>query len=70
MDLAQGRIWEQDYKNYINYQNEIKRRIRELNQQNIAALDSQVKLGKKNADIGMSETEKALNKELLEKANV
>ena len=45
-------------KNYINYQNEIKRRIRELNQQNIAALDSQVKLGKKNVDVGMSETEK------------
>ena len=70
VDLAQGRIWKQDYQNYINYQNEIKRRIKELNQQNIASLDNQVKLGKKSIDVGMSETEKALNKELLEKANV
>ena len=69
LDLAQGRIWEQDYKNYINYQNEINKRIKELNQQNINALDNQVKYRNKSIDAGMSETEKALNKELLEKAN-
>ena len=69
VDLAQGRIWEQDYKNYINYQNEINRKIKELNQQNIDALNNQVKYRTKSIDAGMSETEKALNKELLEKAN-
>ena len=69
VDLAQGRIWEQDYKNYINYQNEINRKIKELNQQNIDALNNQVKYRTKSIDAGMSETEKALNKEVLEKAN-
>ena len=69
VDLAQGRIWKQDYQNYINYQNELNKKIKELNRQNIAALDNQVKLGKKYVDVGMSETEKALNKEILEKAN-
>ena len=69
VDLAQGRIWKQDYQNYINYQNELNKKIKELNRQNIVALDNQVKLGKKYVDVGMSETEKALNKEILEKAN-
>ena len=68
LELAQGKIWEQDYKNYIQYQNETNKRIRELNKQNIMALDNQVKLGKKYSDVGMSETEKAINKELLDKA--
>ena len=68
-DLAQGRIWEQDYKNYVNYQNEIKRKVREFNIQNILALNDQVKYGKKSVDAGMSETEKAMNKEIIEKAN-
>ena len=69
VDLAQGRIWKQDYENYINYQNEVNKKIKELNKQNISALDNQVKYGKKCVDVGMSETEKALNRELLEKAN-
>ena len=69
VDLAQGRIWEQDYKNYINYQNEINKRIKELNIQNITSQENQVK-NKKYYDLGMSETEKALNKDLLEKAIV
>ena len=69
VDLAQGRIWEQDYKNYINYQNEINKKIKELSQQNINALENQIKVRTKSIDAGMSETEKALNKELLEKAN-
>ena len=70
VNLAQGRIWDQDYKNYINYQNETNRKIRELYKQNIAALDAQVKAGKTNIDSGMSATEKAMNRELLEKAIV
>ena len=69
VDLAQGKIWEQDYKNYINYQNEINRRIKELSKQNILALENQVKYGKNCVDAGMSETEKEMNKDLIEKAN-
>ena len=69
VNLAQGRIWEQDYKNYINYQNETNRKIRELYKQNISALDAQVKAGKTDIDSGMSPAEKAMNRELLEKAN-
>ena len=69
VDLAQGKIWEQDYKNYINYQNEINRRIKELSKQNILALENQVKYGKNCIDSGMSETEKEMNKDLIEKAN-
>ena len=70
VDLAQGRIWEQDYQNYINYQNETNKRIRELNRLNNLAIDSQLKNGKKYYDYGMSETEKAINKDLLDKANI
>jgi hypothetical protein len=70
VDLAQGRIWEQDYQNYINYQNETNKRIRELNRQNNLAIDNQLKNGKKYYDYGMSETEKAINKDLLDKANI
>lgn len=69
VDLAIERIMKQDYNNYINYQNEINKRIKELNRQNILEWENQAKAGKKYADYGMSETEKALNKELLEKAN-
>ena len=68
VDLAQGRVWEQDYKNYIQFQNDTNKKIRELNRQNILALDNQLKVGKNNAGIGMSDTEKAINKEILEKA--
>ena len=70
VDLAQGRIWEQDYQNYINYQNETNKRIRELNRLNNLAIDNQLKNGKKYYDYGMSETEKAINKDLLNKANI
>ena len=70
VDLAQARIWEQDYQNYIKYQNETNKRILELNQQFIADLEKQAKNGNKYYDYGMSDAEKELNKDLLEKANV
>ena len=69
VDLAQGRIWKQDYENYLKYENETSRRIKELIRKNISALDNQVKFGKKNVDDGMSSNEKAMNKDILEKAN-
>ena len=69
VDLAQGRIWKQDYENYLKYENETSKRIKELIRKNISALDNQVKFGKKNVDDGMSQNEKAMNKDILEKAN-
>ena len=66
VDLAQGRIWKQDYLNYLQYENETNRRIKELIRKN---LSDQTKLKRKNVDDGMSENEKAMNKEMLEKAN-
>ena len=69
VDRAQIRIWEQDYRNYMMLENERKEKIRELNQKNIEALENQVKYGKKGVDVGMSDYEKAQNKEALQKAN-
>ena len=66
VDLAQGRIWKQDYLNYLQYENETNRRIKELIRKN---LSDQTKLKRKNVDDGMSENEKAMNKEMLQKAN-
>ena len=69
VDLAQGRIWKRDYLNYLQYENETNRRIKELIRKNMSALNDQAKFKKKNVDDGMSENEKAMNKEMLEKAN-
>ena len=69
VDLAQGRIWKQDNLNYLQYENETNRRIKELIRKNMSALNDQAKFKKKNVDNGMSENEKAMNKEMLEKAN-
>ena len=68
VDLAQGRIWKQDYLNYLQYENETSRRIKELIRKNMSALNDQANSKKKNVDDGMSENEKAMNKEILEKA--
>ena len=35
VDLAQGRIWKQDYLNYLQYENETNRRIKELIRKNL-----------------------------------
>ena len=69
VDLAQGRVWKQDYLNYLQYENETSRRIKELIRKNMSALNNQANSKKKKVDEGMSENEKAMNKELLEKAN-
>ena len=69
VNLAQGRIWEQDYKNYVNFERETNKKIKELIRENMACMDNQNKGPKKYYDYGMSETEKALNREILEKAN-
>ena len=65
-DLAQGKIWKQDYLNYLQYENDTNKRIKELIRRNMSV--GNTKTVKKNVDDGMSEIEKAMNKEMLEKA--
>ena len=52
----------------LEYKKEVKKIIREMNIRNLKALDEQVKMGKQNVDHGMSELEKAMNRDILEKA--
>jgi hypothetical protein len=68
IDLAQGRIWNQDYKNYIEKEKETNRIVRELAKKNLAALDAQVKMGKYDVDKGMSAAEREMNLEILRQA--
>ena len=67
VDLDQGRIWKQDYLNYLQYENDTNRRIKELIRKNQQHAGNNQNV-KKNYDEGMSENEKAMNKEMLEKA--
>ena len=68
IDLAQGRVWNEDYKNYIEKEKEIKKKVRELAKKNLSVLDLQLKLGKYDVDKGMSAAEREMNLELLRKA--
>ena len=68
INLAQGRIWNQDYKNYIETEKENNRIVRELAKRNLSILDAQVKMGKYDVDNGMSPAERAMNFEILRKA--
>ena len=68
IDVAQGKVWDKDVKIYNEHEKEVKKIIREMNIRNLKALDEQVKMGKQNVDHGMSELEKAMNRDILEKA--
>ena len=68
VDVAQGKVWDKDVKIYNAHEKEVKKIIREMNIRNLKALDEQVKMGKQNVDHGMSELEKAMNRDILEKA--
>ena len=68
INLAQGRIWNQDYKNYVENEKEKNRIVRELAKKNLSILDAQVKMGKYDVDCGMSPAERAMNFEILRKA--
>ena len=68
INLAQGKIWNQDYKNYIETEKENNRIVRELAKKNLSILDAQVKLGKYDVDKTMSTAEREMNLELLRKA--
>ena len=69
IDLAQGRIWNQDYKNYIEKEKNTVKLVREFAKKNNEALDIQVKMGKYDVDKGMSQIERELNYDLLQKAS-
>ena len=68
IDLCQGRIWEQDTKNYYEHEKEVAAIIRAMNKNNLEALKYQIKYNNNQNHEGMSENEKAMNRELLEKA--
>ena len=69
IDLAQGKIWNQDYLNYIESQKEITRKQKEFEKKNLKILDAQMKMGKYDVDRGMSENEKKMNYEILKQAS-
>ena len=69
IDLAQGRIWNQDYKNYIEKEKETNRKVREFAKKNLATLEAQIKLGKYDVDKGMSAAEREMNLEILRQAS-
>ena len=69
IDLAQGKIWNQDYLNYIESQKEITRKQKEFEKKNLKILNAQMKMGKYDVDRGMSENEKKMNYEILKQAS-
>ena len=68
IDLAQGRIWKQDYQNYIEHEKETNRIVRDLAKKNLSILAAQVKMGKYDVDKTMSTAEREMNLEALRKA--
>ena len=68
IDLCQGRIWEQDTKNYYEHEKEVAAIIRAMNKNNLEALKYQINYNNNQNHEGMSENEKAMNRDLLEKA--
>ena len=68
IDLCQGRIWEQDTKNYYEHEKEVAAIIRAMNKNNFEALKYQINYNNNQNHEGMSENEKAMNRDLSEKA--
>ena len=68
MNMAQGRIWKQDYLNYLESQKEISKKQKEFEKKNLKILDAQLKMGKYDVDRGMSEEERKMNYDILKQA--
>ena len=68
MNMAQGRIWKQDYLNYLESQKEISKKQKEFEKKNLKILDAQIKMGKYDVDRGMSEEERKMNYDILKQA--
>ena len=69
IDLAQGKIWKQDYINYIEHLKEVERKRREFEIKNLKLLGEQMKKGKYDVDKGMSLEEKKMNYNVLKEAS-
>ena len=69
IDLAQGKIWKQDYINYIEHLKEVERKRREFEIKNLKVLGEQMKMGKYDVDKGMSLEEKKMNYDALKEAS-
>ena len=69
IDLAQGKIWKQDYINYIEHLKEVERKKREFEKKNLKILGMQMKMGKYDVDKGMSLEEKKMNYDVLKEAS-
>ena len=69
IDLAQGKIWNQDYINYVEHEKDVNRKRRDFEKKNIKILDAQIKMGKYDVDKGMSEEEKKMNFNILKEAS-
>ena len=69
VDLAQGRIWKQDFLNFIEHQKEIKEKQKIFEKKNLKILDAQIKMGKYDVDRGMSENERRMNYDILKEAS-
>lgn len=68
IDLCQGRIWEQDTKNYYEHEKQVNEIIRAMNKNNLEALKYQLDYKKHHKNQGMSANERAMNRDILEKA--
>ena len=67
LDEEQARIWNIDCKKYLDDEKEIENKIRTMNKRNLDLVMEQINK-RKNKKKGMSDTEYAMNRELLEKA--
>ena len=67
LDDEQARIWNIDCKKYLDDEKEIENKIRTMNKRNLDLVMEQINK-RKNKKKGMSDTEYARNRELLEKA--
>jgi len=68
IDKVQADIWKKDEEMYNENEKEVNKIIKDMYKRNLTVLDELVKNGKKNNFTGMSETEKAMNRDLIQKA--
>ena len=66
IDKIQADIWKNEYQKYLQNEKETNKIIRDYEIRNVKMLDEQVKMGKYDVD-RMTDIEKAMNRELLEK---
>ena len=68
IDKVQADIWKKDEQMYIENEKEVNKIIKDMYKRNLKALDELVQNKKKDNFVGMSENEKAMNRDLIQKA--